>query len=70
MEDEKINILINLFNEEVEHLENIKLTTKDEEILKIVKMDISILSRYTFIALQVKKMNKIKKMYEDLMELL
>jgi len=48
MEDEKINILINLFNEEVEHLENIKLTTKDEEILKIVKRDISISSRYTF----------------------
>jgi len=68
MEDEKINILINLFNEEVEHLENIKLSTKDEEILKIVKRDISILSRYTFIVLQVKKMNKIKKMYEDLME--
>jgi hypothetical protein len=68
MENEKINILINLFNEEVEHLENIKLTTKDEEILKIVKRDISTLSRYTFIALQVKKMNKIKKMYEDLME--
>jgi len=67
MENEKINILINLFNEEVEHLENIKLTTKDEEILKIVKRDISTLSRYTFIVLQVKKMNKIKKMYEDLM---
>ena len=48
MEDEKNNILINLFNEEVEHLENIKLTTKDEEILKIAKRDISTLSRYTF----------------------
>jgi len=66
MEDLKINILINLFNEEVAHLENIKLTTKDDEILNIVKRDISIISRYTFIILQLKKMDKIKKMYDEL----
>ena len=66
MEDLKINILINLLNEEVAHLENIKLTTKDDEILNIVKRDISIISRYTFIALQLKKMDKIKKMYDEL----
>jgi len=66
MEDLKINILINLFNEEVAHLENIKLTTKDDEILNIVKRDISIISRYTFIVLQLKKMDKIKKMYDEL----
>jgi len=66
MEDLKINILINLFNEEVAHLDNIKLTTKDDEILNIVKRDISIISRYTFIVLQLKKMDKIKKMYDEL----
>jgi len=66
MEDLKINILINLLNEEVAHLENIKLTTKDDEILNIVKRDISIISRYTFIVLQLKKMDKIKKMYDEL----
>jgi len=66
MEDLKINILINLLNEEVAHLENIKLTTKDDEILNIVKRDISIISRYTFVALQLKKMDKIKKMYDEL----
>jgi len=66
MEYLKINILINLFNEEIAHLENIKLTTKDDEILNIVKRDISIISRYTFIILQLKKMDKIKKMYDEL----
>jgi len=66
MEDLKINILINLLNEEVAHLDNIKLTTKDDEILNIVKRDISIISRYTFVALQLKKMDKIKKMYDEL----
>jgi hypothetical protein len=66
MEDLKINILINLLNEEVAHLDNIKLTTKDDEILNIVKRDISIISRYTFIALQLKKMDKIKRMYDEL----